>query len=1026
MNSPVMQELIEPTKEQVVRTNPFPGLRPFRQEENHLFFGRENQINEVLTRLIGSKFVAVIGNSGIGKSSFINCGILPKIYSNYPTSFSNRWDIVAFRPGSTPINNLADAFADTANKDRPAFSPGFISPEKVRDILLSDANHGLEQLFNTYLKPNQKNLLIYIDQFEEIFRYKKDVESVSDEVALFIEILIDCARNNEMPAYVIMTMRSDFVGDCSRYPMLTAAINESQFLIPQMTREEKQSAIVGPIGVMGATIDENLVNEILNDIGDANDQLPVMQHALMRTWDYWTSVKAGNQQISSVYYQATGGMKNALSIHANEIFNDLEILQKNTCEKIFKSITEKGEEGRTVRRPASIDEICKITQGSSINVTEIIDQFRKPGRTLLTPPSDVELTSKTIIDISHESLMRIWETLRQWLEEEYESVKQYQRIAEASEMHQLGKGGLMRPPELQIALNWQEQQNPTKEWAIRYDASFDRTMQFLTFSKTQFLREQRLKEKQQKRRLAAAKITAIIFGAAGFIALMFFLYAQNQRQEAVKQKEIAKTQAVRAEEQATIAMQKTEEALDQKKVAMQQTARALYNEKIANQQKQRAEIERQHAVEQKEIANEANKKATSEERKATKLRMLSIARSMAIKSLQEPDKVTKSLVAKQAYNYYTDLGETSTDHDVYIALYYAVKSLKGNNFNLIKGHTDNVRAITTSGNSPYLYSAGSDGNVYKWRPAINKKIVPEPLYADSKLIHKSISLSKNGKKLVCGGNYPYLLLFDPEKNPMPIEQVKIPFKEIWFLSFTPDNNGIVFVSADKRIMFYDFKTVSEISRTDLKINSIDIDPRGQYIALGKEGGKVILIDRLNNNKQTVFYTAPGNVDVTSVKFNNDGSTLAIGELNGAVRLIDISSGKVQQSLLGHTAMVNQISFNHAGNKMATASFDHTVRIWELDALNAQPIKLDDHRDWVWSVAFSSDDKYLLAGCRDNIIRAWPVEMSDLAMFICTENGINRNLTQKEWNSYASKDIDYECSCSSLPPGDGAKKKIINP
>lgn len=185
------------------------------------------------------------------------------------------------------------------------------------------------------------------------------------------------------------------------------------------------------------------------------------------------------------------GMQKALSVHANEAFNELNENQKRICEKIFKSITEKGDEGRGVRRPAKLSDIAVIANAPVAEVTEVVDHFRKTGNTLLMPPSNVKLEENSVIDISHESLMRIWVMLTKWVEEEAESVKMYLRLAEAAEMHQQGKSGLWRPPDLQIALNWQAEQNPSKIWGLRYHKAYERTMLFLDFSKRN-LRESRL------------------------------------------------------------------------------------------------------------------------------------------------------------------------------------------------------------------------------------------------------------------------------------------------------------------------------------------------------------------------------------------------------------------------------------------------------------------------------------------------------------------------------------------------------
>src|SRR5262249_17242719 len=109
----------------------------------------------------------------------------------------------------------------------------------------------------------------------------------ANETAAFVKLLLAARAEPEVNIYVALTMRSDFLGDCPRFLDLPEAINESQYLIPRLTRDQLREAITGPVFVAGGDIAQPLVNRLLNDIGDDQDQLPILQHALMRAWDEW-------------------------------------------------------------------------------------------------------------------------------------------------------------------------------------------------------------------------------------------------------------------------------------------------------------------------------------------------------------------------------------------------------------------------------------------------------------------------------------------------------------------------------------------------------------------------------------------------------------------------------------------------------------------------------------------------------------------------------------------------------------------
>src|SRR6188768_1933318 len=553
--------------------NPFPGLRPFKIEESHLFFGCEGQSDEVLLKLSKSRFVGVIGPSGSGKSSFIYCGVMPILYGGFLTDASPNWEVVVTRPGAGPIDNMAEALL----KNNPEYLSADADEKKIKrtifSTLLRSSSLGLVEAIEQTRKETEVNYLILVDQFEELFRFKDSLDANSvNETLAFVNLLMEAVNYPDAPIYVAITMRSDFIGDCAQFPELTRKINDSHYLIPQMTRDQKRRAIEGPVAVGNAKIAPRLVQQLLNDLGDNPDQLPILQHALMRTWSYWKAFKDYDEEaVDLKHYEAIGTMSEALSQHANEAYDELDDDQKRICEVIFKAITEKRGENFGIRRPTRLNEIASIADVSENDVIEVLEKFREPGRSLLTPSFGTALTSKSMVDISHESLMRIWVRLKNWVDDEAEAVQMYLRLAEAASMYQVGKSGLWRPPDLQLALNWQIKHKPTLVWGSRYHPAFERTLIFLEYSKKEFETEQRIKELEAKRKLQRARIMAGVMGGFTIVALIALVFALVQR---------------------TIAQ-------DQEKRAVANAAEAKRQEKIAKEAQALAETQRQAAVKAK-------------------------------------------------------------------------------------------------------------------------------------------------------------------------------------------------------------------------------------------------------------------------------------------------------------------------------------------------------------------------------------------------------------------------------------------
>ena len=483
--------------------NPFPGLRPFEFEDNHLFFGRDEQTTELTTRLRKNRFVAVVGTSGSGKSSLVRAGLLPELLSGTMAGAGSSWETSIMRPGGDPLTNLANSIieADLYDPDEEDIV------SQVR-ATLTRSGLGLVEAMRQSDLPEGTNFLLVVDQFEEIFRFRRSDDATDEQAAFFVNLLLEASAQTDLPLYIIITMRSDFLGECSQFPRLADTVNEGEFLIPRLNRDQRKEAILGPVKVAGGGITDRLLLRLLNDIGDDPDQLPILQHALMRTWDLFED-QGIEGDLDLEHYNATGGMAEALSRHADEVYNEQpDAEHKRIAEKLFKSLTEKVDANRGIRRPMALKELHEICGGEEDHLRAVIDSFRRTGCTFLMPAGERAINLKSIIDISHESLMRVWRSLRNWVDEEAQSAKIYRRLADTATLFKDDKAGLYRDPDLQIALSWREENRPNKTWADRYYPGFEGAMAFLDDSHEEAAREEREREEARQREVAQAKALA--------------------------------------------------------------------------------------------------------------------------------------------------------------------------------------------------------------------------------------------------------------------------------------------------------------------------------------------------------------------------------------------------------------------------------------------------------------------------------------------------------------------------------------
>jgi hypothetical protein len=269
----------------------FPGLHPFRPDEKILFFGREEQTDELLRRLEDTRFLAVVGLSGTGKSSLVQAGLVPALERGNLTDSSGHWRVATMKPGLDPLGALVHSLN------------GALGESPSRGTLLRSGRLGLVDAARIG-RESQENLLLVVDQFEELFRFQRDRSARAHEAREFVALLLAAAQeySHDYRLYIVLTMRSDYLGECARFTGLVQALNEGQYLTEPMTRNQLKDVIEGPAGLGGTTVDAGLLDALLDKAVGQQDQLPVLQHLLMRMW----SVKTG-QRLTWAEYGAVVG-----------------------------------------------------------------------------------------------------------------------------------------------------------------------------------------------------------------------------------------------------------------------------------------------------------------------------------------------------------------------------------------------------------------------------------------------------------------------------------------------------------------------------------------------------------------------------------------------------------------------------------------------------------------------------------------------------------------------------------------------
>jgi energy-coupling factor transporter ATP-binding protein EcfA2 len=373
------------------------------------------------------------------------------------------------------------------------------------------------------------NLIILADQFEEFFtnpeNYDKGVPST--ESALILNLLLETARialEEGLPIYVVFTMRSDYIGQCAAFRGLPEYIGFSQFFVPRMNRKQLQEVIEEPAVLSGNKITRRLTERLIEDITDGTDQLPMLQHALNQIWKMADS---GKEEMDLIHYAMVGGiasnelpdqekskfvswfldlpekikvcydeanLQNVLNTHANKLNNlATDYVKEHTKDEIDDNIAKliikhtfqcltKINEGRAVRNRMTLAEITSIINKPEIQsktVNLVLNSYRDHTNTLLKPfigeeNENWDMADDSVLDITHESLIRNWTQLKQWADEELEDYTiflDFQQQLERWLKNDRSSDFLLSIGPLTYFEDWFNKKQPNKNWVARYEAA---------------------------------------------------------------------------------------------------------------------------------------------------------------------------------------------------------------------------------------------------------------------------------------------------------------------------------------------------------------------------------------------------------------------------------------------------------------------------------------------------------------------------------------------------------------------------
>ncbi len=1015
---------------------PYKGLNYFDEADADLFVGREALTAKLTERLFSltsagtpnkTRFIAIVGASGSGKSSLVRAGLVPALRWD---KSSADWNIQVLTPTAHPLESLASSLTQESNS--------VVTTASLMDDLAQDPR--CLQIFakRKLGSEHQTHLLLVIDQFEELFALCRSEE----EKASFIGSLLTASSEADGPVSVVITLRADFYAHCATFVELRQALAQNQEYIGAMDREELRRAIEEPARRGRWELEPGLVDLLLRDVGQEPGALPLLSHALFETWQ-----RRRGRTLTISGYISSGGVRGAIAETAETVFTDqFTREQQAIARRIFLRLTELSDEASTAdtRRRANFNEL--ILKPEEAPATHDILKKLADARLIITSEESAE--------VAHEALIREWPTLRAWLEENREGLRLHRQLTEAAQEwqgHDHAPDMLFRGVRLAQIREWASAQGDELNEAERA---------FLTASIENAEREAIEREAQRQRELEAAR-----------------KLAETERQYAEGQTRSAKQLRRRAIYLAgalVIAMAMMVAAIFFGRQA-QVSSRLATSRELAAASISNLEIDPERSV---LLALEALNAGYTIEAEAALHRAVQASRVRLVIPAHEPGAASMVAFSPDGRQFVTASADETVriwnaatgEQGLKLEGHFAAYSPDGSQLavvapdgtvrvhdpatgkqiqfpgqidakvsvafspdgtrlltvaygNLPKiwnpktgrelgsfpGHTDLVSNAVFSPDGTRILTASDDGTARLWDSRTGSQLLE--LGSHQGFVW-SAAYSPNGRMIVtASGNEAYVWNAENGEKLFTLAGHK---NEVFAVAFSPEGAQIATGSLDRKIKVWDTKTGKEfltLSGHSGAIYGLSFSPDGTRLASSSDDGTVrvwhvspsrefLTLPMRGSNGQVTYsgdgtrlatsaengtikiwdaYTGMGLIDLpgtgTYIKdlvFSADGSRLFSAGVDSKLTAWDSTTGRELKIVTSHSGIVNGLAISQDGTRLASASDDYKAKIWDISTgiLRDEPSMILDHPGGVLAIAFDKDGSRLLTGTQDGAARIW--------------------------------------------------------
>jgi WD40 repeat protein len=873
---------------------------------------------------------------------------------------NQHWKIATMRPGDQPFYNLASGILDKPEPFKPTLQEEYLKHNKstigqalqnLSRRLRDNPQGSYKELEN--ILPANHNLLIVLDQFEELVHFSGRVKGESPyisnpqywkEVEDFIVWILasSCIANSRI--YIVITMRSEFLDDCANYDNLISAINDGFFQIPELKTDNLKEAIKYPAEVCGGKLEDKLVERLLEDVEKMGndtraDHLPLLQYTLRRMW-LDISEECEEKILTLEAYENIGGdLSTILSKNADETFESLNDDDKKIAEILFRRLSHKKRNGDYVRRPVELSVVATLSNEINANICNLVTKFTVDDGVDANNQNFLfvhhknqngNLQPDSIVDIRHESIIRQWEKLRKWADDEAELAKYYlewETVAWRWREHDGERKNelLWRGLELENLEGklWRDvyfsrlypEKKQLQAWAECYSEEKYKRKDWFDIA-WKFIEESKKVYEQEKEE---------------------YLQHQLELQDAKRERQIAEDLKKIAEDKRKIERRKRKVATYAAIISFilvigfGALAYGLYNSWQVTKQAEQILAERFFDSEHKVAVVSARiDDFTQAQKSLDNTRAVdSKINSEAIHARDLLANLIKTVYIQPEFNYDGNSMLYSLAVSPDASIIAAVgengnvdlfERQNGNLLGKLDGHTGDVYGVAFHPKNEWLVTA-SEKEVIIWDISSKSIINTWPVHSEI----FSVAVDVSGKKIATAGNSNEITIWASDST--KLKTLTGHRNNINSLAFSPDGIWLASASDDKNINIWqvsNWELVASFRGHTDAVTQIAFSPDATLLA-SVSADRTVRIWNLNS-KQAVS-TMYGHKDrINTVRFV-DNQTIISGGADMMLRLWDVNSGVTLNFLQGHTGFVNAIAT--VGQQIFTCSTDHTVKSWDV-------------------------------------------------------------------------------------------------